>query len=141
VANTILTSYFKSLALLVHGGVHVVSALRLAQESIGNKPLYLITYDIMHHVEEGLSLSEAFGKYPNYFSSEIGALLSVGQESGTMEFMFSRISDLYKERVQRRLTIMATVVQPALMLVLGGLITFLIVAVYLPIFTLSSVVG
>ncbi len=133
--------FFHSLSLLTQTGVHLITALSVAQESMSHPLMKTMTHTLKNDVQEGISMSNATLKQTKFFPVPIQALVAVGQESGCLPFMFMQASMLYKEQVSRKLMIISTFLQPLLMIVIGLMITFLIFAVYLPIFNLSSVIN
>lgn len=139
--DSIFVYFFQSLALLTKTGVHTVTALVIAHQSIGNKTIKNQIGMMLDAVQEGHTLTEAAMQQNTLFSEHVLALLSVGQESSCLPFIFGQIAALYKERIDKFLTTMATLVQPLLMIILGLLITALVFAVYVPLFNLSCVIA
>ena len=138
--NMTFAYFFQSLGILTKAGVHLVTALSIACQSIGNSVLKDKIELLLEDIQQGNSLSQALSQQPDLFSDHIIALLSVGQESGCLPFIFDQIALLYKEQVNRLLTTLATLVQPLLMIILGLLITMLVFALYVPLFNLSAVI-
>lgn len=132
--------FFQSLAILTKTGVHTVTALSIAYQSVGNKVIKHRISSLVDAIDEGHPLSTAAVQQEKLFSEHVLALLSVGQESSCLPFIFGQIALLYKERIDKFLTTMGTLVQPLLMIILGLLITALVFAVYVPLFNLSTVV-
>ncbi len=139
--DTTFVYFFQSLAILTKTGVHTMTALSIAHQSIGNRIIQGQIGWMLDAVQEGHSLSKAAMQDPRLFSEHVQALLSVGQESSCLPFIFGQIAMVYKERIDKFLTTMATLVQPLLMIILGLLITALVFAVYVPLFNLSSVIA
>jgi len=133
--------FFQSLALLTKTGVHAVTALSIAHQSIGNKTIQKQIGTMLAMIQEGHTLAHAALQQKALFSEHVLALLTVGQESSCLPFIFGQVAALYKERIDMFLTTMATLVQPLLMIILGLLITALVFAVYVPLFNLSSVIA
>ncbi len=133
--------FFHSLYLLTQTGVHLITGLSVAQESMNNSLMKSVVQSIKNDVQEGITMSNAMLKHKRFFPVPVQALIAVGQESACLPFMFMQASTLYKEQVSRKLMIISTVLQPLLMIIIGLMITFLIFAVYLPIFNLSSVIN
>lgn len=133
--------FFQSLSILTKTGVHLVTAFSIAHEAIGNSVIQKKIGSMLEAIQEGNSLSAVVMNNPKLFSEHVQALLAVGQESSCLPFIFGQIALLYKERIDKFLTTMATLVQPLLMIILGLLITALVFAVYVPLFNLSSVIA
>lgn len=141
VKNITFVYFFQSLALLTQTGVHLVTALALARDTIGITILKNKISLLCEAIEQGNSLSGALQNHHDLFSEYVVAMLAVGQESGCLPFIFNQVSLVYKEQINRILTIIATLIQPLLMVILGLLITMLICALYVPLFNLSSVIS
>lgn len=133
--------FLQSLSMLLSSGMHVVVALRIAQNVVSNSELHERVSQLVTEVEAGNSLSDAMAQDPDQsFGYDIIALVRVGQESGKLASMLEKASLLYQEKVDRLLTIFTTLFQPLLMIIMGMLITLLIFAVYLPVLQLGAVV-
>ncbi len=133
--------YFQSLALLTKRGIHLVTALEIAQQSISNYYLRAAMARVQCAILEGASFATAIKNEKSLFPDQVVALLAVGHESACMPFVFEQIAQLYKEQINRTLTTLATLLQPLLMIILGLLITSLVFALYVPLFNLSSVIS
>ena len=140
VQQSSLTYYLQTVAMLLEGGVHLVPALQIGQNTVTNSVLAKQYQQLEEAVRHGQSMSMAMGHNPRLFSEDLIALAMVGEESSTLGSMLARAADGLHEKVLRKIRMFATVVQPALLIILGLLITGLIIAVYVPIFNLSQMV-
>lgn len=68
-------------------------------------------------------------------------MISIGEQSGTLDVMLGKIADFYEDEVETSVKAMTSLLEPLLMVVLGGIIAVLVVAMYLPIFNMAEVVG
>jgi len=135
-------SFFNSVAMLLKGGMQLVPALRISKKAVSNHILQKQLEEIERAAASGTSLSQALSQNAGLFSRpDIEAMIAVGQESGTLAGMLSTIAHDYQERLERLLNIYSTLLQPVLMIVLGLLIALLIIAVYMPILSLSYAVA
>ena len=73
------------------------------------------------------------------FSPLLVQMVSIGEESGTLDAMLNKVADIYDREVDEAVAMLGTLMEPVLMLILGGLIGGLVIAMYLPIFQLGSV--
>lgn len=142
VKNAARVSVLRSLALLVRGGMPLVPALRVARGAVGNSVLHESLHMIEKDVEAGSSLSEslAFGQQ-DLFDHNVRSLVRVAEESGTLSTMLGKAADAHQESLDRSLRFITTLLQPLLMIILGLLVALLIFAIYLPVFSLSNLVG
>lgn len=136
-----LVYFTQSLSLLLKGGMQLVPALAVAQKTVNNSILRDSLVQIEHDVTAGSSLSDACARQQEWFGQETVAMVSVGQESGQLGEMLHKVAFLHEERVKEALLFVTKVIQPLLMVFLGLLVTALLFSVYVPIFTLSQVIG
>jgi type II secretory pathway component PulF len=135
-------SFFQSLAMLLAGGLRLVPAMQLIARGTDNTVCKERLLDLERIVQEGGSLSQALASQPgDFFSPESIALVIVGQESGRLVPMLSRLSHLYHQRLLGRLNLCIALVQPVCMILLGLLVTALVFAVYGPIFNIANLVN
>lgn len=135
-------AYMQALSLLTAGGVHVASALELAQGAVNNAHLKKTFSQVTDDVDQGMHVSLALSKHAfSICPPSILALVRVGEESGRLDRAFEQIGAVYQQRLEKMSTLVTTLVQPVLMIVLGLMITGLIFAVYVPIFNLSDVIS
>jgi len=135
-------SFFQSVAILLEGGMQLVPALKIGNETINNHILRAELKPLIRSVASGCSLSQALAAHNGPFSvPDIEAMITVGQESGQLPVVLTRVAHDYKERTERMLSFYSTLFQPLIMILLGLFIALLIVAVYIPILTLSSAIS
>lgn len=137
---TTLATFFQSLVLTTQSGVHIIPALRSAVAHVHNEYMKELLHQLTLQVEQGALLPVVLQEYPQLFSDHIQSLITVGQESSCLPFVFEQIAASYKERAQRILHLVSVLVQPVFMILLGLLIMLLIAAVYVPLLTVSSVI-
>ncbi len=134
--------FFRSVAMLLKGGMQLVPAMRIAQELTNNSILKETFVDIACDVAKGQTLSEILMiHYNDMFEPDVIALIRVGQESGNLAAMLSKVADRYERLLNRRLTLYVTLLQPLLILGLGFFVALMIFAIYAPILQLSNVVA
>lgn len=136
------TFSFRSVATLLSGGVQLVPALHISKQAVNNAILREQLDDIKEAVAAGNSLQQALVLHPGPFSRpDIEAMVTVAEESGQLASMLATIADDQHERLERTLSLYSMLVQPCLMIILGVLIALLIVAVYIPILSLSYAIS
>jgi len=102
--------------------------------------LYLnASHQISTAVSSGQTLKMAI-QQTQLFSPLVAQMISVGEESGTLESMLLKISDIYEDEVNNSVDSLTTLLEPFIMLLLGVLVGCLVIAMYLPIFQLGSVI-
>jgi type II secretory pathway component PulF len=131
-----------ALALLLRNGVSVVPSLTIAQQVVTNSRLRKVIQQITDHVQSGKSFYQALAQESTiYCWPEVVAIIQVGEQTGQLAEAMEKSAQLYHADAMRRLTIIATVIQPLFLVTLGLLIGLLIIAIYAPLFTMSFTVG
>jgi type II secretory pathway component PulF len=124
--------WLSSLSVLLQSG----RSLHASLETIGLTDYFLhsrkIIKNIADNVAQGIPLYHLCEKYPSWFKPEINALLALGYESGDLALMVGRAALLQKLAVQKKLLRISILMQPLLIIVLGGLVCLLIVGIYYP---------
>ncbi len=135
-------SFFQSVSTLLGGGMQLVPALHIAKEAISNQTLKAQLEKLEKAVASGSSLSQGLAQHPGPFSRpDIEAIVAVGEESGNLAAILSKVAGDYQERLEQLLSLYSMLFQPFVMIILGVFIALLIVAVYLPILSLSYVIS
>ncbi len=136
-----LSYFLHAVSMLLQGGMPLVQAIGVAKATVRNSFLAdNITY-IEHDIKAGSSLSQAMiHNMAQIFDAQVIAIVRVGEESGRLAPLLARAAGAYQAKVKRNLAWIVTLINPMLMIALGVLITFLIMAVYVPIFNLSNII-
>jgi len=130
----------RTLELLLKSGVSVLSALRIAVPVMGNEAL---KYDIRNcHglLEQGGNLSEGF-RSSKYIPSFVSYFVGMGEESGRLDESLKEIAEWYEKDTEEAVKIMTGLLEPGIILVVGGILAFIIIAVLLPVFSINAMVG
>jgi type II secretory pathway component PulF len=131
--------FLQSLAVSLEGGVSIKPALETVRNTL--HPLFINQLEsALHDVLSGTSLEQALANHPEFFTPEILAYIRIGQETGMLASMLNRAAAKQQQEIAKQLHRIAIIVQPVLMIMLGLWVSALIIAVYLPIFTLSYAV-
>ena len=120
-------------------GVPLVEALESVAGASGNRVYYLATKKIQSEINTGTSLTMAMDN-TNAFPNLVLQMVSIGEESGSIEEMLSKVAEFYEADVDDAVAALSSLMEPVIMAVLGVLIGGLVIAMYLPIFKMGSVV-
>ena len=129
----------RTLGLLLGGGVPVLRSLAIASGGAGNVILKRAVEACAESVREGESLAEPL-RATGVIPATVVEMIAVGEQSAKLPAVLERIADSFDARVDRTLTVLVSLLTPALILLLAGLVGFVVLALLLPIFTLSSLV-
>jgi type IV pilus assembly protein PilC len=125
------------LSTLLMGGIPLVQALETASESQGSAVIREVLERAKKLVKEGQSLSAALDASGVAPSLAID-MIEVGESTGALPAMLNSVSEFYEDEVTTRMTAALSLIEPAIMLVMGGFVAFVLAALYLPIFTLAE---
>jgi len=130
----------RTLSTLLTSGVSVVEALEIASRTAGNKVIEDALIRSKESVIQGRPLAAPLIK-EKMIPDMVTQMIAIGEQSGTLDIMLSKIADFYEDDVENAVKAMTSMIEPILMTVLGGIIAVLVSAMYLPIFNMSNVVG
>ena len=142
--GTILKAQFLAyamhvLSVLLKGGMPLREALNIVHWATQNRIFKRYIQRLQNDVESGNSLSEAMARHNDaIFGQDMVAMIEVAEASGRLSLLLDRVSQTYYNRVMQRLSWLTLFLQPAVMILLGLCVAFLIFAVYGPIFTMSD---
>ncbi|HEU0265752.1 MAG TPA: type II secretion system F family protein [Geobacterales bacterium] len=135
-----IANFTRTLANLLASGITVVAALRMAAGTLNNRGLERRLLQAVVRVEEGTRLSAALDSAQMMPPLAL-RMLSVGETTGSLEEMLNDISDYFEEEVEGRLTILTNAIEPAIMIVMGLVIAFIVITMYLPVLKFGSAIG
>lgn len=128
------------LGTLLRNGVPLLKSLRISSESTGNRVLQEVMVRSAANVTTGDTLAKplaASGLIP----PQIMAMIRIAEESNTLDDVLVKIADRIDQRIERRLEVMVRMIEPLMLVLIGGMVMFVIVGVLLPVFDLNSTVG
>ncbi|HTE14413.1 MAG TPA: type II secretion system F family protein [Burkholderiales bacterium] len=129
----------RTLSTMFAAGVPLVEALDSVAGASGNHEYYTATKKIQGEVSTGSSLTGAM-QNSGVFTNMVVMMVSIGEESGSLDSMLSKVADFYEAEVDDAVTALSSLMEPIIMVILGVLIGGMVVAMYLPIFKLGQVV-
>jgi len=130
----------RTLATMFAAGVPLVESLDSVGGASGNAVYLDATIKIQTEVSSGTSLTNAM-ENTSVFPNMVTQMVSIGEESGSLDAMLGKVADFYEEEVDEAVASLSSLMEPIIMVFLGVVIGALVIAMYLPIFKLGSVVG
>lgn len=140
VAKFALVRFCRMLGTLVAAGVPLVSALRVAQESLGNQTLSDAVSHAVEEVQRGTSLAKSLAATPELFPASVVEMVTVAEETGRLDKELLRLSLAYELELDRNLRMLVALAEPALLFVMAAIIGTIVVAMLMPLLTLQDVV-
>jgi type IV pilus assembly protein PilC len=140
VQKATLARWSRTLATTFSAGVPLVEALDAVGPASGNAVYREATKQVQAEVNVGTTLAQAM-QNTGVFPSMAVQMTSIGEESGALDSMLSKVADYYEREVDETVDAMSSLIEPIIMVILGVLVGGMVVAIYLPIFKLGQVVG
>ena len=134
-----IARWTRTLSTMFAAGVPLVEALDSVGGASGNQVYVQATKRIQNEVSTGTSLTVAM-QNANVFPSMVIQMCSIGEESGALDGMLSKVADFFEAEVDDAVEALSSLMEPMIMVVLGTLIGGMVVAMYLPIFKLGAAV-
>lgn len=131
--------FARTLGTMMSSGVPILDALHICSRTAGNKVVEKEVNRVRLSISEGKSIAEPLANSV-IFPSMVVQMIAVGESTGALDAMLSKVADFYEDEVENAVTAMKQLIEPIMILVLGTLIGGLVVAMYLPIFKLGSVI-
>ena len=135
-----VAKFSRTLGTMLHSGVPILDSLTVVGKTSGNTVIEQAVYRVADSITEGRSIAEPLEE-TGVFPSMVVQMINVGEATGALDTMLEKIADFYDEEVDQAVENMTAMIEPFMMVFLGGLIGGLVIAMYLPIFKMASVVG
>ncbi len=139
VRKSVIARWTRTLATMFAAGVPLVESLESVGGAAGNHVYKVATRQIQSEVSTGTSLTSAMQNV-NLFPNMVTQMVAIGEESGALDSMLSKVADFFEQEVDDAVEAMSSLMEPMIMVILGTLIGGMVIAMYLPIFKLGSVV-
>ena len=139
VRKSVIARWTRTLSTMFAAGVPLVESLESVGGAAGNYVYKLGTRQIQSEVSTGTNLTTAM-QNTNLFPNMVTQMVAIGEESGALDGMLSKVADFFEQEVDDAVDAMSSLMEPIIMVVLGTLIGGMVVAMYLPIFKLGAVV-
>lgn len=134
-----VSKFTRTLSTMLQSGVPILEALQVVGRTSGNKVIERAVFRVADSIAEGRPIAEPLeesGVFPNM----VVQMINVGESVGALDTMLEKIADFYDEEVDQAVENLTAMIEPFMMVFLGGMIGGLVVAMYLPIFKMASVV-
>ena len=132
--------FSRTLGTLVSSGVPILDGLNIVSKASGNKIIETAILNARASIREGETIAEPLGRSGN-FPPMVIQMISVGESTGALDSMLSKIADFYEEEVDVAVGNLTSLLEPLLMVFLGLVIGGVVISMYLPIFQMASAVG
>ena len=132
-----VAKFTRTLGTMISSGVPILDALEIVAKTSGNKVLEEVILEVRGSIAEGETIAEPLSE-TDIFPSMVIQMISVGEATGALDTMLEKIADFYDDEVDTAVEALTSMLEPMLMVFLGGSIGGLVVAMYLPIFQMAG---
>ncbi|GJM17260.1 MAG: type II secretion system protein F [Thermodesulfobacteriota bacterium] len=136
----VISRFTRTLGTLLSSGIPLLDALEIGEAVMGNKVYGKTLQEVRVNVREGASLAQPL-KESGVFPPLVTRMIAVGEQTGEMEAMLSKVADIYDQQVETMVSTLTSLLEPVMIVIIGAVMAFIVFAVLLPIFNLTSTIG
>ncbi|MFM2081057.1 MAG: hypothetical protein RLZZ124_143 [Cyanobacteriota bacterium] len=134
VQKTATAQFCRTFSSLTRAGVPILLALEISQDTAGNAVISKAISDSRTNVQEGVPLSASLSS-KKVFPDLAMSMMGIGEETGGLDAMLSKVADFYEDEVETMVKLLTSMLEPAMIVLVGGMVGAMLVAMYLPMFT------
>lgn len=135
-----LSQFTRILSLLLSSGLSIVKSLELTAQSLSNEMFRDTVMEARNEIEKGGALAIPIAR-SQYFPLLVSSMIAVGEETGEIDSVLAKVSEYYKAEVDTATSNLSSILEPLFLVIMGLAIGFIAMAVYMPMFQLSSAIG
>jgi len=139
VLKVTIARFSRTLSTLVAAGVDIIKALEITGQTAGNWVVESALSDVRARVHEGMPIAQPLVENP-IFPPMVGHMVKIGEETGELEKMLGKIADFYEDEVDSSIQTLTSIIEPIMMIGVGLMVGVIIIAMYLPMFKLLTLV-
>ncbi|MDP1876753.1 MAG: type II secretion system F family protein [Actinomycetota bacterium] len=134
-----LARFTRNMASLVRAGVPILTALDIVGETSGNVVVGRAIADVKESVRQGTGIARPLSEHP-VFPEMVVQMIAVGEDTGALDAMLGKVADFYDQEVEATTEQLMALIEPIMIVILGGVVGGMIVALYLPMFKIFEVI-
>lgn len=134
-----VAKFTRTMGTMLQSGVAILDALDIVAKTAGHKTVEATIFDVREGISEGRTMADPLEE-SGVFPSMVCQMIAVGEATGALDIMLGKIADFYDDEVDEAVNNMTEMIEPMMMVFLGGTIGTLVVAMYLPIFSMAGAV-
>ncbi len=135
-----VAKFTRTMGTMLSSGVAILDALDITAKTSGNKTIEMALYDVRSSIAEGQTMAEPLSE-SGVFPPMVCQMISVGESTGALDAMLSKIADFYDEEVDQAVENLTSLIEPFMLVFLGVTIGGLVISMYLPIFKLAGAIS
>ena len=139
VHKTSLTRFARTLAVLMRSGVPILEALEITSQTVNNRVVSDAVKDVQDAVQRGETIHQPLSTH-DIFPPMVTQMLAVGEETGMVDVMLEKVADFYDQEVEATVNALTSLLEPLLIVILGGAVGGMVIALYMPMFKIINLV-
>jgi type IV pilus assembly protein PilC len=134
VQKVALARFSRTYSALIAAGVPMLQAIEITGRTAGNRVVELAMQNVRESVKAGGSIATPMRAEPAAFPTMVTSMVDVGEETGALETMLGKIADFYEDEVAASLKALTSILEPLMIIVVGGIVGFIVISMYMPMF-------
>jgi type IV pilus assembly protein PilC len=134
VQKVALARFTRTFSGLIGAGVPMLEAIEITGRTSGNRVVEMAMAEVHDSVKRGGSLTAPMTRVPEAFPVMVTQMIGVGEETGALETMMTKVAEFYEEQVEAAVKALTSILEPVMIVVVGGIVGFIVIAMYLPMF-------
>jgi type IV pilus assembly protein PilC len=134
VQKVALARFSRTYSALIGAGVPMLAAIEITGKTAGNRVIEHAMEQVRDSVKAGGSISTPMRAVPDAFPTMVTQMIGVGEETGALEQMLNKVADFYEDEVAAALKALTSILEPLMIIIVGAIVGFIVVSMYLPMF-------
>jgi type IV pilus assembly protein PilC len=134
VQKVALARFSRTYSALIAAGVPMLQAIEITGRTAGNRVVEIAMQNVRESVKGGGSIATPMRAEPAAFPTMVTQMVAVGEETGALETMLSKIADFYEDEVAASLKALTSILEPLMIIIVGGIVGFIVISMYMPMF-------
>ncbi len=135
-----LVKFTRTMGVLINSGVPILESLNLVADTAGNRVIERAVRESSASIERGSSFAESLRERRGIFPEMVVQMASTGEESGALDRMLTRVSNFYEQQIESAIATLTNLLEPILIVVIGGVIGSILLSIFLPIFKMGRAI-
>ncbi|MDE3269293.1 MAG: type II secretion system F family protein [Pseudomonadota bacterium] len=141
IRKTIIARFCYSMSTMLSSGVNMIESLKVSTTGLNNVIVESFLEKVTKKVSEGMELSTCLKERDDIFPIMATSMIEVGERSGSIDTMLEKVAQIYEEEVEEAVKALLALIEPATIVLIGSMVGFIVLALYLPIFDMGNLVG
>jgi type IV pilus assembly protein PilC len=137
VQKVALARWSRTFSSLTAAGVPIIQAIEITGKTAGNAVIEAAMDDVITSVKAGGTIGEPLRK-SKVFPPMVSQMIGVGEETGALDTMFTKIADFYDDEVAAAVKALTSIMEPAMIILVGSIVGIIVISMYLPLFTVYN---